>query len=54
MKRKIAAHRIWLPDGTCLHHEVIVLDDEGKVLSHHPLQAEEPFVEWHVGDYVIK
>lgn len=47
--KKIAAHHIVLPDGTVLHQEVVVIDDNGNVISHHKLQHEEAFVEWFPG-----
>ncbi len=47
--RKVAAHHIELPDGTVLHQEVVVIDDNGNIISHHKLQHEEPYVEWFPG-----
>ena len=51
--RKVAAHRIILPSGDVLHQEVVTLNDKGEVLEHHPLQGEEPSVEWYVGELKI-
>lgn len=53
MMRKVAAHRILLPDGRILHKEVVTLDDEGHVVEHHPLRHEEAGVEWYCGEYRI-
>jgi len=45
MTRK-AYHTLILPDGT-EHQQVIVdFDDDGQLVSFHPLTKEEPFVEW--------
>lgn len=49
--RKIAAHRIVLPDGTVLHKEIVVLDDQNRVVDHYPLVREEANVEFYVGEY---
>ncbi len=48
--RKIAAHRIVLPDGQILSLSVVELNDEGCVVSHHPLEAEEAAVEFYPGE----
>lgn len=48
--KRIAAHRIILPTGEVLFQEVVTLDDEGRVVEHHPLQHEEAGVEWYVGE----
>lgn len=52
--RRIASHRIVMPDGSILTNHVVVLDDDGRVLSFHPLQGEEPFTEWIPGEYRVK
>lgn len=44
-----AFHRLILPNGETCPMAVVCFDDDGHYLSHHPLQAEEPFVEWHGG-----
>lgn len=46
MPRQIAYSRVILPSGQVLHREVIVFDNNGKVLQHFPLTQELPFVEW--------
>ena len=53
MMRKIAAHRIVLPDGQLLSKEVVTLDEWGHVVEHHSLTGEEPGVEWYCGTYEI-
>ena len=53
MMRKVAAHRIVLPDGQLLSKEVVTLDDRGHVVEHHSLTGEEPGVEWYCGTYGI-
>ena len=45
MTRK-AYHQLILPNGEVCHMAVVLFDDSGHYLSHHSLQAEEPFVEW--------
>ena len=54
MMRKIAAHRIVLPDGEVLGKEVVTLDERGHVVEHHSLTGEEPGVEWYCGTYEIQ
>ena len=44
-----AYHHLILPDGTTHSLVVVRFDDDGKVLDFHPLQGEEPFVEWEGG-----
>lgn len=52
MKR--AYHDILLPDGTLQHGPVVVeTDAEGRFLSWHPLEEEEPFTEWVGGTYSV-
>ena len=41
-----AYHTLILPDGTTHHLVVVCFDQNGRFLSFHPLQKEEPFVEW--------
>ena len=53
MMRKIAAHRIVLPDGEVPGKEVVTLDERGHVVEHHSLTGEEPGVEWYCGTYEI-
>lgn len=53
MMRKVAAHRIVLPDGQLLNKEVVTLDERGHVVEHHSLTGEEPGVEWYCGTYEI-
>lgn len=52
--RKIAAHRIVLPNGEVLRHEVVTLDEHGNVVEHHLLQGEEAGVEWYVGEIKLQ
>lgn len=54
MMRKVAAHRIVLPDGQVLNKEVVTLDERGHVVEHHSLTGEEPGVEWYCGTYEIQ
>ena len=49
--RKVGSHRVVLPDGRVLRMAVVLLDADGRVLSHHPLDGEEPGVEWYPGVY---
>lgn len=42
-------HRLILPDGTLCGPSVVETDENGAYISHHPLQGEEPFVEWKGG-----
>ena len=50
MKR--AYHKLILRDGTCHTLVVCEFDDAtGRLVSHHPLLAEEPFVDWCGGTY---
>lgn len=49
--KKIAAHRIIFPDGTVLPLTVVILDDNNRLISTHPLCQEEPNVEFYHGDY---
>lgn len=50
MKR--AYHDILLPDGTRRKGPLVVeTDSEGRFLSWHPLQQEEPSTEWVGGTY---
>lgn len=51
--RKIAAHRILLPDGRCLRMHVVEIDDNGNVVSFHPLEGEGAGVEFYPGEYVV-
>lgn len=39
-------HHLILPDGHREDMVVVVTDEEGQYVSHHPLRGEEPFVEW--------
>ena len=41
-----AYNRVLFPDGTAQKLVVVCFDDSGRFISHHPLTAEEPFVEW--------
>ena len=41
-----AYHRLILPNGEVCSMAVVVFDDHGHYVSHHPLKGEEPFVEW--------
>lgn len=51
--RKIAAHRVVLPDGTVFCKEVVVVDEDGRILSHRPLRGEEASVEWYPGEVAL-
>ena len=44
-----AYHHLILPDGTIHSLVVVHFDDYGNFLNFHPLQGEEPFVEWEGG-----
>lgn len=44
-----AYHRLYLPDGTVHEMVVVRFDAEVHFIDFHPLQGEEPFVEWHGG-----
>lgn len=48
MKR--AYHRLVLPDGTVHHMVVCTFNDAGEFIEWHPLQGEEPYVEWVGGE----
>lgn len=50
MQRK-GYHRLHLPNGEVIRPAVVVFDDQGVVLSWHPLAAEEPGTQWMGGDY---
>ena len=41
-----AYHRLILPNGEICPMAVVLFDDDGQYVSHHPLQGEESFVEW--------
>lgn len=47
-------HDILLPDGTLQQGPVVVeTDEEGRFLSWHLLEEEEPFTEWLGGTYSV-
>ena len=47
-------HDILLPDGTLQQGPVVVeTDAEGRLLSWHQLEEEEPFTEWVGGTYTV-
>lgn len=48
-----AYHRLILPDGQNVGPAVVLLDEQGKLLSWHKLEEEEPFTEWMGGEYKI-
>lgn len=52
--KRIASHRIILPDGRILQNHVVVLEDDGRLVSFHPLQGEEPFTQWIPGEYRVE
>lgn len=45
-------HRFQAADGRVYQHVVVEFDSQGRMLSWHELQGEEPFVEWVGGTYV--
>lgn len=49
--RRVAYATLILPDGTRLLRQVVCFDGEGRPVSHYPLTAEEPFVEWRKATY---
>ena len=49
-----AYNRVFLPDGTLQMLVVVCFDGGGRYLSHHPLLAEEPFVEWVGGSFDLR
>ncbi|MBQ8051349.1 MAG: hypothetical protein IJ197_07220 [Bacteroidaceae bacterium] len=51
--RKLGYHHLVLPDGSRHDMVVVEVDEEGRYLSHHPLEGEEPFVEWVGGEFRI-
>lgn len=44
-----AYHRLIMPDGTEHSMVAVELDADGRLVSFHTLQGEEPFVEWKGG-----
>ncbi|MCD8303177.1 MAG: hypothetical protein LUC44_09215 [Prevotellaceae bacterium] len=52
MKRR-AYNRLVTPDGQTYHNVVVVFDDADSPVSWHPLEAEEPYVEWVGGCYTV-
>ena len=52
MKR--AYHQIILSDGTVIPMAVAHFDSHGQFTGCHPLQGEEPFVEWVGGTLNLK
>lgn len=44
-----AFHRLILTDGTVHEMVVVRFNAAGHFIDFHPLQGEEPFVEWHGG-----
>lgn len=49
-----AYNKVVLRDGTLQTLVVVCFDDGGRYLSHHPLLAEEPFVEWVGGTFDLR
>lgn len=50
-----AYHKLILPDGTTRTMVVCNIDEAtGQLLDFHPLQGEEPFVEWIGGTLDLK
>ena len=47
-------HHLVLPDGSREDMVVVAFDDDGRYLSHHPLQDEEAFVEWVGGEMKVE
>ncbi len=45
-QRHIAFSTLIMPDGQELHREIVTFDNEGRPISHKPLNGELPFVEW--------
>ncbi len=43
---KKAYHRLILPDGTIVASPVVTYDENGRVISWHTLQQEEPSTLW--------
>ncbi len=50
--RKMAAHRIMLPDGHSLPFSVVTIVGE-RVIDIHPLKSEEALTEWFSGTIFI-
>lgn len=48
-----AYHRLYLPDGSVLPMQVVDVDEQGNVVSYHPLAAEEANTVWVGGDFRI-
>lgn len=51
--KKIACHVLLLPSGVRRYRCVVTVDADGSLLEWHPLQGEEPFVEWRGGVFVV-
>ena len=49
--RQIAVLRLHLRDGKVLHNQILSLDAAGRMSGYKTLTAEEPFTEWHRGDW---
>lgn len=50
--KRLAFHRLILPNGEVVPMAVCEFDDSGRLLSWHTLKGEEPFVEWVGGEYL--
>ena len=50
--RKLGFHRLLLADGTLVNGPLVVqVDDEGSILSWHPMHGEEESTEWVGGTW---
>ena len=55
MTVKRGYHRLQTADGQIVKGPLVVeLDEDGKLLSYHLLQQEEPATEWVGGTFLIK
>lgn len=50
---KYGYHHVVFPDGHREDMVVVEFDDSGRYLTHHPLRAEEPFVQWLGGTLTL-
>lgn len=50
---KYGYHHVVFPDGHREDMVVVEFDDSGRYLTHHPLHAEEPFVQWLGGTLTL-
>ncbi len=53
MERRKAYHRLVLPSGEVIPHPIVIYDEEGNILSWHPMTHEEPFTEWVGGEVAV-